>query len=280
MNTEPLPVYARRSPRDYTPPFLVEQVLKLGSAIRGERKEVSVMFVDVAGFTRIGERFDSEDIHEMMNGCFEILGQEIHLAGGTINQYTGDGVMALFGAPIAYEDHYGRACHAALGIQRRMKDYSFKVKKRYGIKFRIRTGLHMGPVVVGAIGDNLRLDYTAVGDTTNLAARLESLAPPGRIWVSRKFRDAAQPFFRFRKTGVFRVKGKKERIAAFSLLGEREIPYLQETRRSKPIPFVDREKELAAMQEAHRMMLQGKPQVITLEGEAGIGKSRFLEQFR
>ena len=146
LNTEPLPAYAHRSARDYTPPFLVDEVLKQGGAIRGERKEVSVMFVDVAGFTRIGERFDPEDVHEIMNGCFQILGQEIHRAGGTINQYTGDGVMALFGAPIAYEDHYNRACHAALGIRRRMKEYRLAVRKKYGVKFQMRTGLHTGPV--------------------------------------------------------------------------------------------------------------------------------------
>ena len=278
MDRGPLPAYARRSPRDYTPPFLVEKVLNSRNSLRGERKEVSVLFVDVAGFTSISERFDPESVHGMMNGCFEILGQEIHAAGGTINQYTGDGVMALFGAPIAYEDHYRRACHAALSIQHRMKTYSAGLQGRYGIQFELRMGLHMGPVVVGAIGDNLRLDYTAVGDTTNLAARLESMALPGRIWVSQRLRDAARPFFRFRKAGEFTVKGKRFPVTAFTLLSEKEA---LDTGRTPydAVPFVDRKTELDRLNQALASALSGASCFVALEGEGGIGKTRLLEAF-
>ena len=144
-----LPDYANRSPRDYTPPFLLEKILVNRAALEGERKHVSVFFADVAGFTTLSENLDPEDVHEIMDGCFEILGQEIHGAGGAINQYTGDGVMALFGAPIAYEDHINRACHAALRIQRRMKGYTHDVKTQYGVLFQMRIGINAGTVVVG-----------------------------------------------------------------------------------------------------------------------------------
>ena len=140
---------------------------------------MTVLFADVANFTSLSEKLDPEEVHQIMDGCFKILMDEIHKYEGTINQFTGDGVMALFGAPVAHEDHAGRACHAALSIQKAMEEYGEKVAKEYGVEFKMRIGLNSGPVIVGAIGDDLRMDYTAVGDTTNLASRMESLAQPG-----------------------------------------------------------------------------------------------------
>ncbi len=274
-----LPEYANRSPKEYTPPFLLEKVLVNRNAMEGERKHVTVFFADVAGFTALSERLDPEEVHDIMDGCFEILGQEIHGAGGTINQYTGDGVMALFGAPVAYEDHIHRACHAALRIQHRLKGYTRDVKKRYGVLFQMRMGIHAGPVVVGAIGDNLRLDYTAIGDTTNLSARLEALAPPGGILASRVIQAAAQPFFRFRKKGTFSIKGKKEPVTASSLLGESEMIPPRDTGGGE-IPFVDREKELDVLLRVHKRMLRGRFQMAVVEGEAGVGKTRLLTAFQ
>ena len=274
-----LPEYANRSPREYTPSFLLEKVLVNRAALVGERKHVTVFFADVAGFTTLSETLDPEEVHDIMDGCFEILGQEIHGTGGTINQYTGDGVMALFGAPVAYEDHIHRACHAALRIQHRLKGYTRDVKKRYGVLFQMRMGIHAGPVVVGAIGDNLRLDYTAIGDTTNLSARLEALAPPGGILVSRVIQAAAQPYFRFRKEGDFDIKGKKEPVTVFSLLGEMEMIPPRDTGGGE-IPFVDREKELDVLLRAHKRMLKGRFQMAVVEGEAGVGKTRLLTTFQ
>ena len=274
-----LPEYANRSPREYTPPFLLEKILVNRTTLEGERKHVSVFFADVAGFTTLSETLDPEEVHDIMDGCFEILGQEIHGAGGTINQYTGDGVMALFGAPVAYEDHIHRACHAALRIQHRMKGYTHDVKTQFGVLFQMRIGIHAGPVVVGAIGDNLRLDYTAVGDTTNLSARLEALATPGGILVSRVIQAAARPFFRFRKEGDFNIKGKKEPVTVFALLDElHTIPH-RETEGAE-IPFVDREKELGVLMRACSRMLKGRFQMVVVEGEAGVGKTRLLGAFQ
>ena len=274
-----LPDYANRSPRDYTPPFLLEKILVNRAALEGERKHVSVFFADVAGFTTLSENLDPEDVHEIMDGCFEILGQEIHGAGGAINQYTGDGVMALFGAPIAYEDHINRACHAALRIQRRMKGYTHDVKTQYGVLFQMRIGINAGTVVVGAIGDNLRLDYTAIGDTANLAARLEALAPPGGNLVSRAIKEVAQNFFIFHKEGDFDIKGKKAPVAGFSLLEEIDTVPSRETGAAK-IPFVNREKELAVLLRSYETTLGGQFRMVAVEGEAGVGKSRLLATFQ
>lgn len=274
-----LPGYANRSPREYTPPFLLERILVNRMAIEGERKHVSVFFADVAGFTTLSENLDPEDVHDIMDGCFEILGQEIHGAGGTINQYTGDGVMALFGAPVAYEDHIHRACHAALRIQDRMKDYTRDVKSRYGVLFQLRIGINAGTVVVGAIGDNLRLDYTAIGDTTNLAARLEALANPGGTRVSGAIKKAAEDFFRFHEEGDYDIKGKKAPVTVFSLQGEAHKTSRHDTGTADAL-FVNRQKELSILKRAYRTMRQGKLHTIAVEGEPGVGKSRLLIAFR
>lgn len=180
---------------------------------------MTVLFADVANFTGISEKLDPEDVHDIMDGCFEILGEEIHKAGGSINQYTGDGVMALFGAPVFFEDHVERACHAAIQIQVRMQGYTDQVQRDFHVLFQLRIGINTGKVVVGAIGIDLRRDYTAAGDTTNLAARLQALAPPSGILVSAPVRDIARSRFRFRKAGMFAVKGKQTPVAAFGLLG-------------------------------------------------------------
>jgi len=172
------------APKSYTPKHLAEKILTTRSAIEGERKIVTVMFTDVAGFTPLSEKLDPEAIHEIMDGCFKILMDEIHQVEGTINQFTGDGIMALFGAPLAHEDHARRACHAALAIQSRMTEYGKRIQQTHGIDFKMRIGHNSGPVVVGSIGDDLRMDYTAQGDTCNLAARMESNAQPGGVLVT------------------------------------------------------------------------------------------------
>ena len=170
----------------YLPKGLVDKILSKREKIEGERKLVTILFCDMQGYTLISERLGPEKAYTLMDQVYEILIHKIHDYEGTVNEFTGDGVMALFGAPVALEDHAIRACHAALQVRRRMKEYTGEMESRYGIQFQTRTGVHTGPVVVGAIGDNLRLDYTAVGDTTNLAARLQAQAPPGEIFVEKK----------------------------------------------------------------------------------------------
>ena len=177
----PAVVTPARSIASYTPKHLAEKVLKARSAIEGERRQVTVLFADIAGFTSLAEQRDPEEVHQIMDRCFEAITAEVHRFEGTINQYTGDGVMALFGAPIAHEDSPRRAAHAALGIQRAIRDLSRELEARQIPAVRMRIGLNTGPVVVGRIGDDLRMDYTAVGDTTNVAARLQQAARPGSV---------------------------------------------------------------------------------------------------
>src|SRR5262249_3030034 len=168
----------------YTPRHLAEKILTSRSALEGERRQVTVLFADVAGFTRMAEKLDPEEVHRIMDRFFEIITAEVHRFEGTVNQYTGDGVMALFGAPIAHEDGPRRAVHAALGIQRAVQDFARQLQAERGLTIQLRIGLNSGPVVVGRIGDDLRMDYTAVGDTTNLAARMQQIARPGSVLVS------------------------------------------------------------------------------------------------
>ena len=160
-------------PQSYTPKFLADKILTTRSSIEGERKFVTVLFADLANYTAMSEKLDPEEVHQIMDGFFKILMHEIHKYEGTINQFTGDGVMALFGAPVAHEDHAQRASHAALSIQKAIVEYSKKIKENMKVDFEMRIGLNSGSVVVGSIGDDLRMDYTAVGDTTNLASRMD-----------------------------------------------------------------------------------------------------------
>ena len=196
-------------PQSYTPKHLADKILNTRSGVlEGERKLVTVMFADVAGFTALSEKHDPEDVHRIMDGCCRILVDEIHHFEGTVDEFRGDGVMALFGAPIAHEDHARRACYAALAIQQNLVPYSEEMRTRYGIDFRMRIGLNSGPVVVGAIGDDLRMDYTAMGDTTNLAARMETAAKPGRILVSESTHRLAKEFFEFDSSQALAGQGK------------------------------------------------------------------------
>jgi class 3 adenylate cyclase len=151
----------RREPRTYTPRHLAEKILQSRTTLEGERKQVTVLFADVAGFTTMAERLDPEEVHVLMDGCFERLTAAVHRYEGTINQYTGDGIMALFGAPIAHEDHPQRALLAAQAIQEAMHPYREQLQQDKAIDFRLRVGIHTGMVVVGRIGDDLRMDYTA-----------------------------------------------------------------------------------------------------------------------
>ncbi|MBW1924026.1 MAG: tetratricopeptide repeat protein [Deltaproteobacteria bacterium] len=238
-----------------------------------------MLFADVVNFTGMSEKLDPEDVHDIMDGCFEILGREIHAAGGTINQYAGDGVMALFGAPIAYDDHIRPACHAALKVRKRLQGYSQEMEARYGIPFQMRIGLHAGPVLVGAIGDNLRLDYTAVGDTTNLAARLQALAGPGDILVSERIWRGAGDKFRFRDAGLLEIKGRTEPVHAYFLEDEVEEAFAHERSAPAHRPFVGREKELRLLQQGLDEALSDGPKLVAISGEAGIGKTRLLHHF-
>jgi class 3 adenylate cyclase len=242
---------------------------------------VTVLFADVANYTTMAERLDPEEVHRVMDGCFQILMEEIHRREGTINQFMGDGIMAIFGAPQAHENHAQRACDAALAIQKALGAFSLDVKKEYGTDFTMRVGLNSGPVVVGAIGNDLRMDYTALGDTTNLAARMESAAKPGSILASSSTYRLTGDFFQFRPAGRILIKGKESGEQAYELLSGGEARTRIEAAAARGLsPFIGRESELKTIADAFDKARSGSGQLLEIMGEAGVGKSRLLFEAR
>jgi class 3 adenylate cyclase/pimeloyl-ACP methyl ester carboxylesterase len=269
------------SPHAYTPKHLAEKILVSRGSLEGERKQVTVLFVDVSGFTALSEKLDPEDLHQLMDQAFEAMLSEVHRYEGTVNQFLGDGLMALFGAPIAHEDHPVRAVHAALGIQRALAAYRERLRAERSIEFQVRMGLNTGAVVVGSIGDNLRMDYTAVGDTTNVAARFLALAEPGQILVSDETARVVKPYFHLQPLGEVTVKGKARPLRAFRVEGARGVKSRLEAQAEHELtPFVGRERELAILQDRFAEALGGRGQAVFVFGEAGLGKSRLLLEFR
>jgi predicted ATPase/class 3 adenylate cyclase len=269
-----------QAPLAYTPKHLAEKILTSRSALEGERKQVTVLFADVAGFTTLAEQLDPEIVHDMINRCFERITAEVHRFEGTINQYTGDGVMALFGAPIAHEDSPRRAVHAALGIQRAIRDVAQALQAERGLSLQMRIGVHTGLVVVGKIGDDLRMDYTAVGDTTNLAARLQQMAQPGSVLISAATQQHVAGFFETRALGELQVKGRAP-VQTFEVLRPRGRRTRFDVAVERGLtPLVGRERELATLRERFREVKAGRGQVVGIAGEAGIGKSRLVLEFR
>ena len=268
------------SPESYTPKHHAQKILTSRGAMEGERKGVTVMFSDVSGFTAMSEKLDPEEVHAIMDRAFEVILNEVHRYEGTINQFLGDGVMALFGAPVAHEDHAHRALSAALAIQSGLKPLADDVRRMHGIEFRMRMGINTGLVVVGAIGRDLRMDYTAVGDTTNLAARLLGIAKPGQIVVSRRTQHLREGFFVFEDLGDFQVKGKTEPVRAYAVSSEISGRTRLEVSKERGLtPLVGRDQELRSLAGIHRRAADGQGAIAVLVGDPGVGKSRLLYEF-
>ena len=276
-----VPPIAYDEPQSYTPKHLADKILTIRASIEGERKVVTVLFADVADSTAIFEKLDPEKVHQVMDGCFSILMDEIHRCEGTVNQFRGDCVMALFGAPLAHEDHARRACFASLSIQRAMKGYSEDIMARFGLEFKMRIGLDSGLVVVGSIGNNLRMDYTADGDTANLAARMESLAKPGTVLVSGNTYKLAENYFEFEPLGKVQVKGKEAPQEAYVLLRPSHIGTRIAASAARGLTrFVGRKNSMAAIERAYDRAQSGSGQIVGVVSGAGVGKSRLLLEFR
>ena len=264
-------------PRAYTPKHLADKILASRSAVEGERKQVTVLFVDVSGFTAIASRLDPEEVHALMVRAFELMLAEVHRYAGTVNQFLGDGIMARFGAPIAHEDHARRAVHAALGIRAALAEYRAELGRQRGIDFQVRQGLNTGLVVVGSIGSDLRMDYTAVGDTTNVAARLLQAAAPGQVVISESVERAAGGYIETEALGALSLKGKSEAVSAWLALAPRVARTRLDVEAERGLTtFVGRERELQILEDCFRRAEGGQGQVVLLVGEPGIGKSRLL----
>ncbi|UCF82085.1 MAG: AAA family ATPase [Desulfobacteraceae bacterium] len=267
----------------YLPKGLTEKILSQRDKIEGERKQVTIMFCDMEGFTSLTEKLGPEESYVIMDQIYEILIHKVHDYEGTVNEMTGDGIMALFGAPIALEYAPQRAVRSAHAIQREMVKFSDKLKgeKEAVPPVKMRIGIHTGPVVVGTLGNDLRVEFKAVGDTVNLASRMEGLAEAGATYVTEETFRLTEGFFRFEALGPKQVKGRKESVNVYRLIA----PSTRRTRFDVSAergltPFMGRERELDVLLEAFERAKAGRGQAISITAEAGVGKSRLLYEFR
>jgi len=268
-------------PRSYTPKHLADKILQSKSALEGERKQVTVLFADVKGSMELAEQVDPEEWHRILDRFFQILADGVHRFEGTVNQYTGDGIMALFGAPIAHEDHAQRACYAALRLGEDLRGYAADLRARRGLNFSVRMGLNSGEVVVGKIGDDLRMDYTAQGHTVGLAARMEQLAEPGRVYLTEHAAKLVDGLFRLGDLGLFTVKGAHDPVRVYELQGVGPLRTRLEVAVRRGLSrFVGRREQLEQLQRAWEAARAGHGQIVAVMGEAGIGKSRLFHEFK
>ena len=264
-------------PVSYTPRHLAERILSTRAALEGERKHVTVLFADLIDSTGIAARLGGDEMHALMDRCFALLLDEVHRYEGTVNQFTGDGIMAIFGAPVALEDAPRRAVLTALGIQRALAPLREELAASKGIDFLMRIGIHSGVVVVGSIGNDLRMDYTAVGDTTNVAARMQQVAEPGRVTISEATHRLVHGYFETRSLGEKQLKGKVEPMPAWEVVTARETRTRLDVEAEHGLtPLVGRERELGQLLDAFARAQSGEGQVVFVVGEPGIGKSRLL----
>ena len=269
-----------RTPVTYTPKHLADRILQSRSALEGERKQVTVLFADVKGSMELAEQLDPEEWHQILERFFAILTVGVHRFEGTVNQYTGDGIMALFGAPIAHEDHAQRACYAALHLRETLRDFARDLKRQHGLDFATRIGMNSGEVVVGRIGDDLRMDYTAQGHTVGLAQRMESLASSGSIYLSAHTARLVQGYFSLEDLGAFTVKGVNEPIHVHELQAVGGARSRFDISRSRGFSrFVGRAADLRTLEDALALSADGNGQVIGVVAEAGTGKSRLCFEF-
>ena len=267
----------------YLPQGLTEKILAQRDRIEGERRQVTVMFCDLEGFTQLSEKLGAEDAYTIMDEVYEILIHKVHDYEGTVNEMTGDGIMALFGAPITIEDAPQRAIRSAYAIHREISTFSEKIKKKIQEipELKMRIGVHTGPVVVGTLGNDLRVEFKAVGDTVNLASRMETLAKPGTTFVTEAMFKLTEGFFRFEALGKQKVKGKDEPINVYQVIA----PSTRRTRFDVSAergltPFVGRERELELLLDGYERAKAGRGQAFSIMAEAGLGKSRLLYEFR
>ncbi|MBI5506682.1 MAG: AAA family ATPase [Deltaproteobacteria bacterium] len=266
--------------RAYAPRYLTDKILRSKGVLEGERKQVTVLFADVKGSMELAEHMDPEAWSQIMQGFFGILSEGVERFEGFVDKFTGDGIMALFGAPIAHEDHARRACFAALHLLDELHAYAEKLRREEGLNFSVRMGMNSGEVVVGTIGDDQRMDYTAQGHTVGLAARMESLAAADKCYLTEHTAALVADYFSLRDLGVFRVKGVSDPLRVFELQGVGPHRTRLDVSRSRGLSrFVGRAAELALLEEALQRTRSGVPQVVGVVADAGSGKSRLFYEF-
>ena len=263
------------SPESYTPKHLAEKILTSKAALEGERKQVTVLFADLKGSMELLADRDPEEARKLLDPVLEHMMEAVHRYEGTVNQVMGDGIMALFGAPLAHEDHAVRACYAALRMQESVKRYAEGVRREQGVTIRIRVGLNSGEVVVRAIGSDLHMDYTAVGQTTHLAARMEQLADPGAILLTPETLALAEGFVQVTSLGPMAVKGLAAPVEVYELTGISAARSRLQAAAARGLSrFVGRDAEIEQLRRAVDQARQGRGQVAAVVGGPGVGKSR------
>ncbi|MFZ0988671.1 MAG: adenylate/guanylate cyclase domain-containing protein [Xanthobacteraceae bacterium] len=268
------------APQDHTPLHLADKILAAKTEVEGERKLVTVMFADVKGSMEFVVGRDPEDAQRLLDPVIERMIEAVHHYEGTVNDIMGDGIMALFGAPIAHEDHAVRACYAALKIQASVKRYGDEVRHSYGVPLAVRVGLNSGEIVLRAIRSDLRTDYTGVGETAHLAARMEQIAKPGSIFATGETKKLAEGYVEMKPLGPVPVKGLSKNIPVYEVTGAGAArTRLQAAAARGLTPFVNREAEFDQLDRAKQIAASGHGQAVAIVGEAGVGKSRFVDRF-
>jgi class 3 adenylate cyclase/tetratricopeptide (TPR) repeat protein len=261
----------------HTPSYLSAKILAARDALSGERKQVTVLFADIKDSTELIRDLDPEAAQQLLDPALQRMMEAVHRFEGTVNQVLGDGIMALFGAPIGHEDHALRACYAALAMQAAMREYTEEVRRAQGLELRMRVGLNAGEVVVRAIGNDLHMDYSAVGQTTHLAARMEQLATPGSIRLTAATLRLVEGLVRVHALGPIPVKGLAEPVEVFELVGASVMRRRLQAAVTRGLTrFVGRQTECEAIRQALARAEGGHGQVLAIVGEAGVGKSRLV----
>ena len=269
-----------RAPALYTPAYLVEKILTGKTSLEGERKVVTVLFADIKDSTELIRDLDPEDAQKLLDPAIHIMMASAHQFEGTVNQVLGDGIMSIFGAPIAHEDHAARACYAALAMQSAMKGYTDEVRRIHGIPLQIRVGLNSGEVVVRTISSDLHMDYSAVGSATHLAARMEQLATPGSIVLSGSTLRLVEGLIQVNDLGPIPIKGMNEPVEVYELTGASSVRRrLQASVARGLTKFVGRDTEIDALNQALEKAGNGHAQLVAAVGLAGVGKSRLMYEF-
>jgi class 3 adenylate cyclase/tetratricopeptide (TPR) repeat protein len=266
--------------KDYTPQHLVDKIRASRSAVPGERKQVTVLFADVKGSMELIAGRDPEQTNTLISPVIEAMMEAVHHYEGTVNQVLGDGIMALFGAPLASENHAAHACYAALRMQENVKRYAEQVQERHGIPLAIRVGLNSGEIVVGTVGNDLHMEYSAVGQTVHLAARMEQMANPGSVFTTAKTVQLAEGYVDVKVLTPLPVKGLAEPVTAYEVIGAGAArTHLQAAARRGLTSFVDREFEFEQLRSAQQLAETGQAQLAAIVAEPGVGKSRLLHEF-
>ena len=266
----------------YIPGELLTKIInaRASGGMVGERRVVTLLFCDVKGSTAAAEQLDPEEWAEIMNGAFEHLIKPIYRYEGTLARLMGDAILAFFGAPITHEDDPQRAVLAGLDILQSIRPYSEQVKHRWNLEINVRVGINTGLVVVGEVGSDLRMEYTALGDAINLAARMEQTAQPGTIQLTANTYRLVKPLFEFKQLGEIEVKGKSDPVPVYQVLGTKPEPGRLRGIQGLEAPLIGRARELSTLQTALEDLKLGLGKIICLVGEAGLGKSRLVAEVR